>query len=353
VPVGEGAASPVVVGGNVYVFTRQKDDEVVLCLDVANGKEIWHSEPYPALYQRGGGEGDFSIGPRSTPAVAGGRVFTFGITGILSCLDGGTGKLLWRKDCKPCPPYGGASPLAADGLCIVHFGDGKVGGLTAFDALTGEVRWRCTDGGGPASASPILVDVAGKRQVVTCTTGNLIGVSAASGRRLWQHGPFGAGTKIVTPVQFKDLLVFADNMEPPRAVRVKQAGKDFTVKEVWKAKGLTLNMSTPVLAGELLFGMSVRKQGSFFCLDANTGKTLWEHESKQQVAHASIVKADNVLLLLTNDGRLAVIKPSATAYEPIAEYRVSDTATYAHPVLLGNRILIKDASTLRSFRIEQ
>jgi outer membrane protein assembly factor BamB len=274
------------------------------------------------------------------------------MSGVLSCLDAGTGKLLWRKECKPYPPYGGASPLAADGLCVVHFGDGKTGGLTAFDAVTGEVKWRCADGG-PTSASPILVEVAGKRQVVGLTSANLIGVSAASGRQLWRHGPFGAGTKIITPVRYKDLIVFADNMEAPRALRVKKGGKDFTVKEVWKAKGLTLNMSTPVLAGELLFGMSARKQGSFFCLDANSGKTLWEYECKQQVANASILNAGRVLLILTNEGRLLVINPSARGYEPVAEYRVSDTTTYAHPVLLGNRVLIKDASTLRSFRIEQ
>src|SRR5262249_12993577 len=101
VPVGEGAASPVVSGGRAYVFTRQKSDEVVRCLDLAGGKEIWHSEPYPAPYVRGAGEGDFSTGPRSTPAVADGRVFTFGVTGILSCFDARAGALLWRKDCTP------------------------------------------------------------------------------------------------------------------------------------------------------------------------------------------------------------------------------------------------------------
>src|SRR5262249_23173273 len=101
------------------------------------------------------------------------------------------------------------------------------------------------------------------------------------------------------------------------------------------------------------FGMSVRKQGSFFCLDANSGKTLWEQECWQQVANASILNAGSVLLLLTNEGRLVVIKPSPRGHEPIAEYRVSDPAPYAHPVFLGDRVLIKDASTLRSFRIEQ
>src|SRR5439155_24934026 len=110
----EGVASPVVAGGRAYVFDRQKDNEVVLCLDLATGKHVWRSELYPAPYVRAGGEGDFSIGPRSTPAVAGGRVFTLGVSGTLSCLDAGTGKLLWRKECKPYPPYSGNSPLVAD-----------------------------------------------------------------------------------------------------------------------------------------------------------------------------------------------------------------------------------------------
>jgi RNA polymerase sigma factor (sigma-70 family) len=352
-PVGEGAASPVVVGGSVYVFTREKADEVVRCLDLAGGKEIWRSEPYPAPYVRGGGEGEFSIGPRSTPAVADGRVFTFGVTGVLSCLDARTGTLLWRKDCKPCPPYGGSSPLVADGLCIVHYGDGKTGGLTAFDAATGDVRWCYTDGSGPTSASPILVTLAGERQVVTFTTTHLLGVSAATGKRLWQHGPFGAGTKIVTPVRHRDLLIVADNMAPPRALRLERGDQGITATEVWKAKGLPLNMSTPVLAGDLLFGMSDRARRCFFCLDANTGTTLWESDDGEDPGNTSILNAGSVLLFLTAGGRLVVVRPSGTAYEPVADYRMSDTQTWAHPVFLGDRIVIKDAATLRLFRIEQ
>jgi outer membrane protein assembly factor BamB len=116
--------------------------------------------------------------------------------------------------------------------------------------------------------------------------------------------------------------------------------------------------SSPVLAGDLLFGMSDSKGGHFFCLDANTGKTLWEGPARlgltqRREGNASILNAGSVLLFLTDGGRLLVVKPSATAYEPIAEYRVSDTNTVAHPVFLGDRILIKDQATLRSFRIDQ
>jgi outer membrane protein assembly factor BamB len=169
VEVGEGVASPVLAGGRVHVFARQKDSELVLCFDLA-GKELWRSEPYPAPYRRGAGEGIISIGPRSTPAIASGRVYAFGMTGVLSCLDAATGKLLWRKECKPCLPYGGNSPLVGDGLCIVHFGDSEggksLGGVTAFDAATGEVKWCFTDGSRASSSSPVLATLAEKRQVV-------------------------------------------------------------------------------------------------------------------------------------------------------------------------------------------
>jgi hypothetical protein len=357
VTVGEGVSSPVVVGDRVYVFTRQKESELVLCLDVASGKERWRSEPYLAPYKRGAGEGIISIGPRSTPAVADGRVYTLGMTGILSCLDAGTGRLLWRQECKPCLPYGGNSPLVADGLCIVHFGDAEkgklLGGLTAFDARTGEVKWCYADGSRASSSSPILVDLAGKRQVVLFTAWALLGVSVDNGTKLWSLNTFDPNESlIVTPVRYKDLLIAAGNKESPRALRLEAGEKGITVKEVWKSRGVPLHMSSPVLVGDLLFGMSSRKQGCFFCLDAASGKTLWESEPMPGLGHTSIVSAGNMLLFLTNSGTLIVAKASASAYQPIAEYRVADGHTSAHPVFLGDRILIRDQTTLRSLRVE-
>jgi outer membrane protein assembly factor BamB len=367
VEVGEGVASPVVAGGNVYVFTRQHfttrqkiegGAEVVVCLDLQSGEEKWRSEPYPVSCKPWV-DGKFPW-PRSTPAVAGGRVFTLGITQMVSCLDAKTGKLLWRKDCQlppgPAHNYGGNSPLVADGLCIVHVGrhaDDKNGGVTAFDAVTGEVKWCCKDFHGPSSGSPILVNVAGERQVVLLTGQNLLGVSAATGKKLWElQGPFGGYTTSNTPVQYKDLLIFAGGLGPVRAIRLEKGAKGSTAKEVWNTKSLGLNYSSPVLAGDLLFGLSTRKQGCFFCLDARSGKILWESDGREG-AYASILHAGSALLFLTNGGRLLVVKPSATAYEAIAEYRVSDSDTHAHPVFLGNRILIKDGTTIRSFRIAQ
>jgi RNA polymerase sigma factor (sigma-70 family) len=353
VPVGKGVASPVVVGDKVYLLTRQKnDDEIVTCHDLKDGKEVWHSEPYPAPYKAGPGEGNADDRPRSTPAVAGGRVFTLGMTGILSCFDAATGKLLWRKDTKYAP-YMGSSPLVADGLCIICVSDGaKTGGVTAFDARSGDVSWRLDEGGSAMSGSPILVDLAGERQVVTYSNWNACGVSLATGKKLWGVGPGGAGMPCTTPARYNDLLVLADNMDSLRALRLEKGEKGITAKEVWKSKeDLKLYYSSPVVVGDLVFGMSTKNGGCFFCLDAKRGKTLWESDGRQG-GYASILSLGSAVLVLKDRGQLLVVKPSGAAFEKLAEYRVSDRPTMAHPVFLGDRILIKDDITFRMFRIE-
>jgi outer membrane protein assembly factor BamB len=351
VTVGEGVASPVVVGRRVYVFTRQSQNETVLCLDLASGKEIWRSEPYPAPFKPGPGDA-FSNGPRSTPAVAQGKIFALGISGILSCLDAGSGKLLWRKDYQPYYNRSGNSPLVVEGLCIAHMGTGKNGGLRAFDVATGEVKW-CFNHDNPASSSPILVNLAGERQVVTFTRSELLGVSLATGKPLWRtrcsHDYF---ENCVTPVQYKDLLIAPGRMEPPRAFRLEKSQKGITVKEVWRAKTAPSYLSTPVVAGDRLFGHTDQKMGQLYCLDAKTGETLWYSEGRLG-SYATILNAGSVSLVLTNKGQLLVVKPNGKKYEPIADYQVSDRQTWAFPVFLGDRILIRDDTTLRLFRIEQ
>jgi RNA polymerase sigma factor (sigma-70 family) len=350
-PVGRGVASPVVAGDSVYVFTRQKEDELVLCLDLQSGKENWRSEPYRAPYKVGPGEGPGEDRPRSTPAVADGRVFTLGMTGVVSCLDAATGKLLWRKQSNWLP-YGGTSPLVTDGLCVVHVGDDRTDGLTAYDVKTGEVKWCYAEGSRPMSGSPIVADLAGERQVVSFSFGRGVGVSVASGKKLWREGPGGGGQPCTTPVQYKDLLILNEEQQPLRALRLEKGDKGLVPKEVWKSKDLPLYYSSPVVVGDLVFGMSTRNGGCFFCLDAPTGKTLWESDGKQG-GYASFVSLGSVLLILKDRGQLLVVKPSAAAFEVVAEYQVSDRATMAHPVFLGDRLLIKDDQTLRCFRVEQ
>jgi outer membrane protein assembly factor BamB len=175
----------------------------------------------------------------------------------------------------------------------------------------------------------------------------------ASGKLLWRT-PFYHSyyENCVTPVQYKDLLIAAGRNGPALAFRLEKDARGMSrAKEVWEAKGLVLYYSSPVLAGDLLISQSGQKAGCLCCLNAKTGETLWESDGRQ-AGYATVLNARSVWLFLTDKGRLIVVKPSAKAYEPIAEYKVSDRQTWAHPVFLGDRILIRDDRTLRSFRIE-
>src|SRR5581483_6929462 len=165
VKVGEGHSSPVVAGGRIYVHARQEDREVVQCLRPESGQVVWQ-ESYAAPYTVNPAATRHGKGVKSTPAVGGNRLYTFGISGILSCFDASTGKLQWRKEFGS-PDFGVAmSPVVDRGLLIAHVGTKGKGALTAFDAQTGAEKWSWK-GDGPAYASPIVVELGGTRQVVT------------------------------------------------------------------------------------------------------------------------------------------------------------------------------------------
>jgi len=356
VTVGEGYSSPVVAEDRIYLLTRQEDDEVILCLDLVTGKEIWQRR-YPAPYEMHIAARGHGKGPKSTPAVSGGRLFTLGISGILSCVDAKNGQLQWRKQFtkdfeRTSPLYGAAmSPLVEGGLVIIHFGGHDKGALGAFQADTGKVEW-VNNIDGPGYASPIAVTLAGERQIVTQTQYYFLGVSAASGKLLWKI-PFKTDydQNIVTPVAYKDLLIYSGVSQPLATIRLERNAAGIVPKEAWRTEAHPLYMSSPVVKDNLLFGFSHRKSGQVFCVDADTGKTLWQNDGRMG-GNSAWLQAGSVLLLLTDRGQLFVIRPSRTAYEPIKRYQVADSPTWAQPVLLDNRLLIKDKTTLLSWSLK-
>jgi outer membrane protein assembly factor BamB len=259
----------------------------------------------------------------------------------------------WRKEFakeykKTSPLFGTAmSPLLDKGLCIAHVGGHDQGALTAFDAKTGDVKWT-NDVDGPGYTSPILVTLAGEPQIVTQTQNHLVGVAPATGKLLWKiefKTPF--VQNIVSPVVYKDLLIYSGFNQPVTAVRLEKKGDGLAPTEVWSDKEHSMYMSSPVLQGKLLFGMTHRKNGAVFCLDAETGKLLWESDGRMG-DNVALLNAEKALLLLTSGGKLLVAKPDASKFEKVVEYTVADTPTWAHPVFMGNRILIKDKTSLRS-----
>jgi outer membrane protein assembly factor BamB len=317
---------------------------------------LWQ-DGYPVAYTMNPAATGHGKGPKSTPVIAGGKLYTFGITEVLSCYDIGKGKLLWRKDFSKefkatSPTFGTAmSPIVDRGLLIVHAGTAGQGALIAFDATTGQEKWRWT-GDGPAYASPIVVELGGARQVVTQSEGNIIGVAAESGKLLWKM-PFTTAyvQNIVTPLLYKDTLIFSGLNKGVFAVKLIKRGDEWAAEQIWQNNEVAMYMNSPILHGNLLFGLSHKNRGQYFCLDASTGKTLWTSEGRQG-ENAAMLIAGGLIFSLDTNGDLILSKASAKGPETIKKYRAAESATWAHPAIVGRRVLIKDASTLALWSIE-
>jgi outer membrane protein assembly factor BamB len=357
VAVGMGHASPVEANGKIYVFARQGEDEVLLCLDAATGKEIWKSVPQPTAYEMHEAARGHGKGPKSTPVVSNGVVYTLGISGVLSAYDAATGKLKWRREFskdypRTSPLFGTAtSPLVDSGLVIAHVGGHDKGALTAFDAQTGATKWsNAMDG--PGYASPVIVTLAGARQIVTFMQKDLVGVDFATGKLLWKlPSKTQYDENINTIVPYKDMLIFSREGQGLAAIRLTKQGAEIVPQQVWVNKDAELYMSTPVLQGNLLFGMTARQKGQLYAVDADTGKTVWQSPGRIGENAAILNLGGKAILFLTNEANLIVVPADAKTYAPVAQYTVASSPTWAHPLILGQRILIKDETSLISLII--
>jgi outer membrane protein assembly factor BamB len=346
VVVGAGHSSPVIAGARVIVHTRQGQREVIAAYDLDSGTRRWQ-DTYDAPYQMNPAAQQHGPGPKSTPAIAGGRVFALGISGVLSALEVDTGKVLWRTPAAPTlPVYGTAtSPLVDGERVIVFMGGHDRGALTAFDAATGAVRWRWT-GDGPGYASPIVAELAGTRQVITQSQNRLVGVSAADGVLLWQvplRTNFDQNS--VTPLVVNGLIISAGLETPTIAYRVTRGPDGWQAQEAWRNEQVSMYMSSPATGGQAIFGLSHRNRGQFVALDVTTGKTLWSTRGREG-DNASFIRAGDWLLIATTNSELIVARASAARFEEVTRYTVADSATWAHPAVAGRTIVVKDVDRL-------
>jgi outer membrane protein assembly factor BamB len=372
--VGLGDATPALVGDKLFVFTRQEASEVIRCLDAGTGKELWQDKyTVPAIQ---GPDAREHGGPRSTPAVANGKVVTLGVSGTVSCLDAATGKVLWRKDDFPgaWPRFHVAmSPILVDNLAIVQLGKPSEGAVVAYDLATGDQKWK-TPGDGPAYASPVLATVDGLKMIVTQNDKSVLGLSVSDGKLLWQ-APFaaqGMAYNAATPIVDGQTVIYCGQGRGATAVNLKP-GDAVTAKELWKNPDNSVQFNTPVLKNGALYGLSARND--FFCINAQDGKTLWTAPLSPPAAGAeapaaspggmrggrgmgraagygSIVDAGSVLLALTPGMQLVAFQPSDKAYTELARIKVADTATYAYPIVAGNRLFVKDQDSVILWAIE-
>jgi len=352
VDVGTGYATPLVVGDRLYVFTRQGDNEVMTALDAASAKVIWRTS-YPAPYNMNPATAPHGPGPKSTPTFAANRLFTLGISGIVTAFDAASGKQIWQRPHDPVEPlyHTAMSPLVIGNLMILHVGGHDNGALTAFDVATGAVRWSW-NGDGPAYGSPLLFDLAGTPQVVTFTQNFFVGVSLEGGKLLWRR-PFTtpSTTTSQTPLLYKDTVIETGRGNGITAFRVAPGRDEWATSNVWHTDEVSTHMSDVVAADNVLFGLSHLNSGQYFALDLDSGQVLWKSEPRQ-ANHAAIARAGNTIFSLEDDSELVIVRLNRQKFDAVARYEVATNETWTQPVISGNRIFVKDVSSLTLWTIE-
>ncbi len=354
-PIGPGWSSFAVHGDRLYTQEQRGDDEAVSCYSTTTGELVWRHIDSARFWESHAG-----AGPRATPALGEGRVYTLGATGILNALDAGDGTVVWSRNAASdaggkVPDWGfSSSPMVVDDVVIVHAGK-----LVAYDLATGDPRWLGPARGGSYS-SPHFVTIDGVAQIVMQSGAGTTSVATADGTVLWQHPWAG---NIVQPAQTTegDLLISAGGLTGGlgiRRVAVARAGGTnanaelrgsggWVIEESWTSTGLKPNFSDFVVHQGHAFGFDGR---ILACIDLEDGERTWKggrYGSGQLVLLAD----QDLLLVVSEKGELALVEAAPDEFTELARFPGVEGKTWNHPVLVDDLLLVRNGEEMVAFRL--
>jgi outer membrane protein assembly factor BamB len=346
-PVGPAWSSFAVHDNLLYTQEQRGESEMVSCYNLTTGQSIWKHADAARFWESNAG-----AGPRGTPTLHNGRVYTLGGTGILNALDAATGAVVWSRnaatDTKAKLPMWGfaGSPLVVGDVVIVA----TAGALAGYDIATGKPRW-VNPGGGGGYSSPHLAKIGGVEQVLLLNGEGAISVTPADGKLLWKHS--WKGDAIVQPAVTAegDVLVgsgsgFGTEIGLLR-VAVEQGSGGWTTKERWIAIGLKPYFNDFVLHKDYAFGFD----GPILsCVDLKTGDQKWEGVS---YGHGQLILlADqDLLLVLSEKGDLALVKATPDQFAELGRFKVIEGKTWNHPVVVGDILLVRNSEEMAAYRL--
>jgi outer membrane protein assembly factor BamB len=348
-PIGPGWSSFAVRGDLLYTQEQRGDDEVVACYKVTTGEPVWRHRDAARFWESNGG-----AGPRGTPTLSNGRVYTFGATGILNALHVRTGAVAWSRNAasdtgKKIPAWGFASsPLVVDDVVIVA----AASALIAYDVATGDRRW-LGPAGGWGYSSPHLVTIDGVAQVLLLNGTGAISVAPADGSLLWEHR--WPGDSIVQPGLTADggVLIGTGSglgsgaQVGVRRIAVGHGSGRWTVEERWTSVGLKPYFNDFVVHKGHAFGFD----GSILAsIDLEDGKRKWKGG---RYGHGQLVLLpdQDLLLVLSEEGELALVEATPDRFSELARFRVIEGKTWNHPVLVGDVLLARNDQEMAAFRL--
>jgi len=346
-PIGEGHASFAIARGVAYTIEQRRNREVVAAYDVATGHERW-THGWDALFSEAMG-GD---GPRATPTYADGIVYALGAAGELRALRADAGTLVWRAnilaDAGAANLQWGMSgaPLVVDGKVIVQPG-GRGASMVAYGASSGKVVWKSLDDQ-QAYVSPMLVTLAGRRQIVTVTGNRAIGVSVDDGSLLWSH-PWETDNaiNIAQPIVIGPSRLFLSSGYGKGAAAIELApdGDRLRATTIWQHTRMKNKLSSSVLLDGYVYGLD---EGILSCLDAASGQVAWKGG---RYGHGQIILAGDRLLITTESGELALVHATPARFEELARVPGIEGRTWNVPAIADGILLVRNANEMAAFDV--
>lgn len=350
-PLGDGYSTVLEDQGVLYTMYRKGDQDVVIALDAATGKTVWehaYDAPYSDDYYLAQGPG-----PRATPLIAGDRIYTVGGNTEFRALDKKTGTLAWRHHL--VDDFGATlrvrgyscSPIAYRNTVIL-FAGGKGQAIMAFDMASGEVVWKALDDAN-GHASPLIVKVGGRDQLVAFLFDRIVGVDPGSGRLLWaaSHTPqFGINAS--TPVFGPDDVLFLSAAYGGGS-RALQLSADGSATELWFDNRMRIQFGTAIRVGDVVYGSSGDfGPVPFTAIDVKTGAVLWRDRA---VGKSSFVHAGGKFVMVEEDGHLLLASPGAQGLEIHAKAPVLKSIAWTAPTLVGTRLYVRDRREIVAFEL--
>jgi outer membrane protein assembly factor BamB len=346
-PVGPGWSSFAVEGGLLYTQEQRGDEEIVSCHRVSSGEVVWRHRDQARFWESNGG-----AGPRATPTLHGGRVYTLGATGILNALDARTGSRIWSRNAPADtqvknPGWGfSGSPLVVGDVLVAA----TSGTLAAYDLATGAPRWIGPKRGGDYS-SPHLATIGGTRQVLLLTGAGATSVAPDDGKVLWEHA-LTKGSRIIQPGLTSEGDVLLTNGEYGegngiRRVAVTRHGSGWSSSERWSTTALKPNFNDFVVHEGHAYGFD----GSIMaCVDLQSGERRWKG-GRYGNGQVLLLADQDLLLVLSEEGELALVQAAAGQFTELARFKAIEGKTWNHPVLVRDVLLVRNGEEMAAFRL--
>jgi outer membrane protein assembly factor BamB len=346
-PVGVGHASFVVADGKAYTIEQRRSQEVVAAYDINNGHELW-TQKWNAEYADSTGDG-----PRATPTWDQGRLYALGATGELRCLDAGSGAVIWGKNIlsenqsKNLPWAQAASPLIVDDKVVVLPGGANGKSVVAYNKMTGAPVWKVLDDP-QAYVSPMLVELAGRRQIVVVSSYRVVGLAPENGALLWSYSwDTDNGINVSQPVVVDRNRFFISSGYGKGAalVEVKGSGNSFTASTIWENKNMKNKFNSSVLHNGYVYGLD---EGILVCLDVNTGERKWKDG---RYGYGQVVLAGNHLIVTSDQGDVALVNASPDKYTEVARFTALSGQTWNYPAIASGKLLVRNSNEMAAFDI--